>query len=230
MTWKKRIKRGERVGLELSSAERKLLLTGLVFLHEDVEAAIRSTPPGEEVMLTLSDLEDLVGHVAGEANHAKTEQIERILSDIFEKIEELLDYYAEEKSPTKAVKQPNPIPSTACELPTTADPVILRIQRRPGDEQRRYSIKITPLQRKSLLITTSLSADLVHRIERTTEGSQTVEFTRDELDELYDKIGDGIASARTPHKARLMSLSRKIEAHFEREVGEAFGVAPQEDE
>ena len=44
--WKKLIQPGEKVGLELTQTERKLLLTGLVFLHEDVEAAIRSTPPG----------------------------------------------------------------------------------------------------------------------------------------------------------------------------------------
>jgi len=95
MTWQKRIKRGEKVGLELTQTERKLLLTGLVFLHKDVEEAIKSTPPGDEVMLTLSDLEDLVGHVAGEANHAKSERIEEILSGVFDKIEELLDLYAE---------------------------------------------------------------------------------------------------------------------------------------
>jgi hypothetical protein len=39
MAWKKLIKRGEKVGLELTQAERKLLLTGLVFLHKHVEAA-----------------------------------------------------------------------------------------------------------------------------------------------------------------------------------------------
>jgi hypothetical protein len=96
MIGKRRIKRGEKVGLELSPAERKLLLTGLVFLHKDVEAAIRSTPPGGEVMLTLGDLDDLAGHVAGEANHAKSERTESILSDIFDKIEGLLDLYVEE--------------------------------------------------------------------------------------------------------------------------------------
>ena len=40
------------------------------------------------MMLTLSDLEDLVGHVAGEANHAKNVRTENILSDIFDKIED----------------------------------------------------------------------------------------------------------------------------------------------
>jgi hypothetical protein len=101
MNWRKRIKRGQKVGLELTQTEHKLLLTGLVFLHERVEKAIKSTPPGDEVMLTLSDLEDLVGHVAGEANHAKSERIEEILSGLFDKIEELLNLYAEENEQTR---------------------------------------------------------------------------------------------------------------------------------
>jgi hypothetical protein len=96
MTWKRGIKRGEKIGLELSPEERKLLLTGLVFLHREVEKAIRSAPPGGEVMLTLGDLDDLAGHVAGEANHAKSDRTESILSEIFDKIEGLLYLYVEE--------------------------------------------------------------------------------------------------------------------------------------
>ena len=145
------------------------------------------------------------------------------MSDVFEKIEDLLDHYEEERLPIKASQQPNPTPEDS---PATVDPVILQIPRRPGHEKRRYSLKISPLQRKSLLLTTGLSDDLAHRIGLLTEGVQTLDLTRDELDDLHDKIGDAIASARTPHKARLMSLSRKIEAHFEREVDEAFGGTP----
>jgi hypothetical protein len=96
MTWKRLIKRGEKVGLELSPEERKLLLTGLVFLHREVEMAIRSAPPGGEVMLTFSDLDDLAGHVAGEANHAKDKRTGDILSDTFDKIEGLFDLYVQE--------------------------------------------------------------------------------------------------------------------------------------
>ncbi len=96
MTWKRGIKRDEKVGLELSPEERKLLLTGLVFLHQRVEMAIRSTPPGREVMLTLGDLDDLASHVAGEANHANDRRTEAILGDLFDKIEGLLDLYGHE--------------------------------------------------------------------------------------------------------------------------------------
>ena len=222
MSWKQRIKRGEKVGLELSPSERKLLLTGLVFLHEHVEAAIRSTPPGGEVMLTLSDLEDLVGHVAGEANHAKSERTENILSDIFEKIEELLDLYAEEDQSvglTKAKAATNLLDEPLA----SPEPVIVPMPKRPGSEHRKYPIKLTPLQRKSLLDHADVSPGLTRKIERTPEGTRTVEFTRDELDVLYDKIGEAIAYVRSPHKARLMSLSKKIEALFEQECDEAFG-------
>jgi hypothetical protein len=94
--WKKIIKRGEKVELELSRAERKLLLTGLLYLHKRVEEEIRSTPPGVPVQISLSDLDNMAGHVAGEANHAKSERTEEILGGLFEKIQELLALYAEE--------------------------------------------------------------------------------------------------------------------------------------
>jgi hypothetical protein len=228
MIWKRRIKQGEKVGLELSPAERKLLLTGLVFLYEDVEAAIRSTPPGGEAMLTLNDLEDLAGHVAGEANHAKSERTEKILSDIFDKIEELLDLYAgedQQTGPNQAQAAANPLDEPLA----SPGPVIVPMPRRPGSEHRNYPIKMTPLQRQSLLDHANLSPGLTSKIERASEGTQTVEFTRDELDAIYDEIGEAIASVRSPHRARLTSISRKIEAFFEQECDEAFGVTPAED-
>jgi hypothetical protein len=43
----------------------------------------------------------IVGHVAGEANHAKSERIEEILSGLFDEIEELLNLYAEENEQTR---------------------------------------------------------------------------------------------------------------------------------
>ena len=89
---------------------------------------------------------------------------------------------------------------------------------------------MTPLQRTSLLDHTGLSPGLTRKIERTRGGTQAIEFRRGELDELYDKIGEGIADARSPHKARLMALSRKIESIFERELDEVFGGMPPEDQ
>ena len=38
----------------------------------------------------------MAGHVAGEANHAKSKRTEEILGGLFEKIKELLDLYAKQ--------------------------------------------------------------------------------------------------------------------------------------
>jgi hypothetical protein len=83
-----------QVELELSRMERKLLLTGLVYLPERVEKELRSTPVGVAMKIRLGDLDDLAGHVAGEANHARSERTEEILSGLFGKIEDLLAFHA----------------------------------------------------------------------------------------------------------------------------------------
>ena len=127
---------------------------------------------------------------------------------------------------TKANLPVNPLD----EPPESPEPVIVPMPRRPGWERRTYPIKMTPLQRTSLLDHTGLSPGLTRKIERCRGGTQAIEFRRDELDVLYDKIGEAIAYARSPHKSRLMALSRKIESIFERECDEAFGVMLPEDQ
>jgi hypothetical protein len=94
--WNKIINRDEKIALELSRAERELLLTGLVYLHKRVDEEIRSTRLGVPVKISLGDLDDMAGHIAGEANHAKSERTEEILGGLFEKIEELLALYAKQ--------------------------------------------------------------------------------------------------------------------------------------
>ena len=113
--------------------------------------------------------------------------------------------------------------------PVRPEPVIVPIPRRPGWQRKTYPIRMTPLQRTSLLDHTGLSPGLTRKIERCGGGTQAIEFRRGELDVLYDKIGEAIAYARSPHRSRLMALSRKIESIFERECDEAFGVVPPED-
>src|SRR5579883_2442647 len=105
--------------------------------------------------------------------------------------------------------------------PVKPEPVIVPIPRRPGWRRRKYPIKMTPLQRRSLLDHTGLGPGLTRKIERCGGGTQAIEFRRDELDVLYDQIGEAIGYVRSPHKSRLMSLTQKIASIFERELDEA---------
>jgi len=125
---------------------------------------------------------------------------------------------------TKANVTVNPLD----EPPESPQPVIVAMPRMPGWERRTYPIKMTPLQRKSLLDHTGLSPGLTRKIERCGGGTQAIEFRRDELEVLYDKMGEAIAYARSPHKSRLMSLCRRIESIFQRECDGAFGVITPE--
>src|SRR3954447_7050491 len=96
MTGKRHIRPGEKLGLKLTEAQRSLLLDHHLLLPEEVERAIRSTPPGEPLMFTLDDLDDLAGHVAAAANHAESRSLESRLDTISRKIARLLDAHTDE--------------------------------------------------------------------------------------------------------------------------------------
>jgi hypothetical protein len=139
----------------------------------------------------------------------------------------LLDLYVEEGQlvgSTRANVTVNPIDGP----PERPGPVIVPMPRRPGWERRKYPIRMTTLQRGSLLDHTGLSPGLTRKIKRAPDGTVAIDFRRIELDVLYDKLGESIAYARGPHKVRLMSLTRKIAAIFEQECDEAFGVITPE--
>lgn len=207
--WKKLIKRGEKVGLELTRAERKLLLTGLVFLHEGIEEAVRSTPTGEPVLIALGDLKDMAGHVAGEANHAKSERAEGILGDIYEKIEELLDLYAEESGPAKGGSV-TPATPFAAHL-VDEKPTILPLPSEAKEGGGSYPVKLTKLQRDALIHATRLRRSTKTKIGQAPEGTQVVEFTRKELDETASEVNTAIGFAPSPFKKRLTAVRDKIE-------------------
>jgi hypothetical protein len=100
--WKKIINRDEKVRRELSTAERKVLLSGMVYLHDRVETAIRSTRSGEPVKISIGDLDDMAGHIAGEANHAKSKRTEEILGGLFDRVERLVFFYAQVSGPASS--------------------------------------------------------------------------------------------------------------------------------
>jgi hypothetical protein len=206
--WKKLIKRGDRVGLELTKSERKLLLTGLVFLHEGVEEALRSTPPGKPLMITLGDLEDMAGHVAGEANHAKSKQVEATLDGIYEKVEELLDRYTEESGPQNGGST-NPAESFTGRL-VDVNPTIFPIPPKPKRDGTQYPVKLTTRQRDALLHATRLRRGIKNKIEQVPEGTQIVRFAKKELEETAREVDLAVRFAPIPYGKRLEAVYGKL--------------------
>jgi hypothetical protein len=91
---RRRIPRGQRLGLRLSGADRDLLLD--ILIDPAIEDRIRDAPARQRsVMFTLDELDTLAGWVAAEANHTDDRRREDHLDEIYQRIVEIEQMYTE---------------------------------------------------------------------------------------------------------------------------------------
>ena len=83
-------------------------------------------------------------------------------------------------------------------------------------ESAKLPIKITQLQRDSLLQHTRLQPAIQERVASAKAGTQVIDFTKSELDHLQDEIGQATVYARSPHKQRLAATQKKIDNVLEK--------------
>ena len=100
MAGKKRIQKYEKFGLQLTQAERKLILDSSAAVPKDLAQVIESTPAQQPIMLTLDGWRELVEHIASEANGAEDEKLQKKLDSIVSKVQGLLDSHAVDADPT----------------------------------------------------------------------------------------------------------------------------------
>lgn len=91
----------EGVALKLSIGDRELIIDH-TFAGPDLTDRLAAAAPVRSritVYYTLSELEDLQGYIAAEANHAKNRQIQRELYKLYDRIKGVEESYADELSP-----------------------------------------------------------------------------------------------------------------------------------
>ena len=209
MTWKRRIRPGEKVGLKLTQAQRDLLLESLVLIPREVEEAIRSTPSGEPLMFTLDELDDLAGHVAAAANHAEDQTLRGKLDRIYKKID---------RAPRTGTDEPSEGGETGSVVETILDllagepPLILPMPSRSKKGEDQYPVKLTDRQREALICCHSPAAwDEGEDRGQAPEGTQTVGFTRKELEGTAEEVDTSLGFAPGPYKKRLDAVLGKLE-------------------
>jgi hypothetical protein len=107
MAGNKRIQKYEKFGLQLTQAERKLILDAGAALPKDFTQVIGSTPARQPIMMTLDDWREIVEHVASEANDAGDKRLQKKLDAIVLKVQKLLDANAVDAVPTSLeIRQP----------------------------------------------------------------------------------------------------------------------------
>jgi hypothetical protein len=105
VTRRKRIQKYEEFGLQLTQAERKLIVDGVLGVPQDLELTIRTTPAKQPVMMTLDNWDELGGYVAAEANNTGDKKLQKKFDAIFSKIQDLLDSQTDDES-SLTIRQP----------------------------------------------------------------------------------------------------------------------------
>lgn len=100
-------------------------------------------------------------------------------------------------------------------------PIVFRLKR-TKKASHTYPLKLTQLQRKTLLEQTHLSGKLKKKVEQAGEGTQIVPITWNELSKLNEVCGQTAFHVSTPHRRRLMAIMSRVVNFFEEEHAELF--------
>lgn len=221
------IRPGETVPLKLTTAERKLVLEDLLCLDKQYEAIIRNTPADKPVMMCLSDLEDLGGYIAAEANHCDSARKQNKLDAIFEKIQALLGKYTDQVERPSDCQPPtstNARPVASRRAGQAPDVVSLKLPRTKEQHGERFLIPLTALQRESLVSCTRLRPAIERRLKEAGDGTQVIEFTARELDHMENELAQAALYIRNPHKARIVAVQKKVHDILDEARLVEFGV------
>jgi hypothetical protein len=101
-------------------------------------------------------------------------------------------------------------------------PIVFRLKRTKKASET-YPLKLTPLQRETLLRCTQLGRGLENKIKQAGEGTQIVGVTRNQLDKIHDETAQAVAYAPSTDRNRLMAVQGRVDKFFEEELAEVFG-------
>ncbi len=96
---RKRVRPDEKVPVELNGHDRELILKHTL-ADPELTDRLRVVPtPGELPIFhfTLDDLDELVGYVAAEANHAKDKKLQKEWDRLYARLADVLDSYTDEE-------------------------------------------------------------------------------------------------------------------------------------
>ncbi len=103
------IQPGERIPVRLSPGQRDLILEH-TFIDLELEEHLRvAETEGASIVvrLTLDDLDDLLGHVAAQANHSKDAKLGKRLDTLYDRLRDAEEAYTDDPSTVRLA----PIPS-----------------------------------------------------------------------------------------------------------------------
>lgn len=228
MLKRKHIQPDERVPLKLTATERTLILDKVSYIDAKYEALIREAPDGGPLLMTLDDYDEFGGYIAAEANHCGDKKLQKKLDAILGKVHAVLDNYTDENSDNGGLSMSEArdrLSNAMNALMAGQNPGPISVRLQPELQTQSGSIKLTPLQRETLIEHTELKPAIKRKLKKAGDGTQTIKFNRDELNEIHDKTGAAATYARSKEKQRLMAVQSKVVSIFEKDHAALFQPA-----
>ncbi|MEW4568360.1 plasmid pRiA4b ORF-3 family protein [Tautonia sp. JC769] len=97
--------------------------------------------------------------------------------------------------------------------------------KRSSKQDETFPLKLTARQRESLLHCTRLKRGLKRKVEDAGEGTQAVDFTRKQLEEMAEEVDTSLAFAPSPDRKRLSAVLEKVDDLLDAFEGEEPGGA-----
>ena len=155
----KRIQPGDRVPIRLSARERDLILDH-TFIGPELERRIRVGSAEEAsvtVRLTLDDLDELIGHVAAQANHCSDSRLRTRLDNLYDRLRQVGEAFTDED----LVASSPPTPAIPCSKYTAKQGQYLAFifyytkihGRSPSEADLRSYFKVSPPVVHRMLLT-----------------------------------------------------------------------------
>ncbi len=210
------IKSSTKVGLELTAAERNLIID-LMCLDDEFEEVVRETPPGKPIALTLAEWDLFAGFIAGEANHTPDKKLQKRLDAISEKIQKVLDSYTDEEPHRKVFDADDEDDSEEI----GGDPFIMGLAAQLRESQVNRSgqiqirrLKLTKAQRDVLLTYGNLKDPLRDQLVVESDGPKTFHFDVVELMALAFAVQTAARSTTGRTKRTLIGAAAQIAEGF----------------
>ena len=207
MSYRIHVQPDEQIELDLTEAERTAL-ERVASLDTDLESAVRRTPPGEPVCLTLEEFDELAGWVAAEANHTKDKKLGKTLDGVFKKIDQLLATYSDEDSPpTLSIADAKKAKLIADHSAQLADH--LTKAQLAADELdangKPIDFGLQESDRAILALLPGLAPALKEKLE-----SRDAEFTVGEIISMTTAVADSLPHAEPAQQAALLFVTRGL--------------------
>lgn len=209
MTSKKNIRPGEKVPLKLNDAERTLVLEEVNCVDDEYLEAVRRTPPGQPVMVTLDELNDFGGYVAAEANHTKDKKLQKKLDAIFQKMQDLLDTYTDEESATTVniedARTAEALSDQSFQIAVWAAKALVAAEQLGIKNKPLENFCLTPAQREVLLLFGGISKTTKGKLAK--EGSS---FTVAEVASMAMALAEDLPDGEPQKQVAVLSLVKYL--------------------